>query len=273
MRAQFDASKRWWTIGATCRLSVVGIGIISTLTSLFAEWLGLLAAFLTVAYVLFQWYSDYLRDTAETILRKIELYDGLGWPITSREIVDLLLTVPKSVKAQASTSDDAPYFESKTALSPLRMLENLEESTWMTKHQAKRMGQYVSWLSALVFMIAAIALITSLQNAANQTVATNVAKITIAVIVFMFSGGYVRLAFNYYSFARQTEQIENNAHRMTKESNITEIQVVKLLHDYQIIRAKAPMLPSWLWRYMQNELNRLWQAHRQEPPPAHDQAS
>lgn len=263
MGAQFDAAKRWWTIGATCRVSVVGIGIISTLTSLLAEWLGLLAALLTVAYVLFQWYSDHLRDTAETILRKIELYDGLGWPITSREIVDLLLTVPKSVKARASTSNDTPYFESKTVLSPLRMLENLEESTWMTKHQAKRMGQYISWLSTLVFTIAAIALITSLQNAANQTTATNVAKITIAVIVFMFSGGYVRLAFNYYSFARQAEQIEDQAHQMTKEIP-TEVQAVKLLHDYQIIRAKAPMLPSWLWQRMENELNRLWKQHQEE---------
>jgi hypothetical protein len=135
------------------------------------------------------------------------------------------------------------------------------------------MGQYVTWLSVFVFTIAATALITSLQNAVNQTVATNVAKITIAVIVFMFSGGYVRLAFHYYSFASQTEQIENNAHRVTKENNVAEIQAVKLLHDYQIIRAKAPMLPTWLWRHMQNELNRLWQQHRQEASPAHDQAS
>ena len=124
------------------------------------------------------------------------------------------------------------------------------------------MAQYVSWLSILVLAIAFIAMATALQNAVNQGIATNLAKTAIAIIVFMFSGGYIRLAFSYSKLAQQAAQIENYANRMTKEPEISEVQAIKLLHDYQITRSAAPMLPTWLWRSMENELNHLWQQEK-----------
>lgn len=262
MRAQFDAAKRWWAVAVICQLTVVTIGIISMFTNMVATWLGLLGAMLTIAYVLSQWQSDQLRNTADTILRKLEMYDGLGWPITSREIADLLLTVPKLVKAKSGVPDTKDYFVSATPQSPLRVLENLDESTWMTKHQARRIAQSVFWLSGGIFVVAFFALITTIQNAVNQTVANNIAQITITVIVFMFSGGYVRLAFNYHQLAMQAEKIGEESYRLIKEPGVSEIQTAKLLHDYQIIRAKAPMLPNWLWQQMEQELNELWQQHQ-----------
>lgn len=262
MRAQFDAAKRWWAVAIICQLTVVAIGIISMFTNILVTWLGLLAAMLTIAYVFSQWQSDQLRNTADAILRKLELHDGLAWPITSREIADLLLTVPKSVKAKSGVPDTKDYFDSATSKSPLRVLENLDESTWMTRHQTQRMAQYVFWLSISVFAVAFIALITTIQNAVTQTVANNIAQITITVIVFMFSGGYVRLAFSYHQLAMQTEKIGEESHRLIKETGVSDIQAAKLLHDYQIIRAKAPMLPNWLWQRMEQELNELWQQHQ-----------
>lgn len=263
VEAQFAAAKRWWGGATVCRLAVVIVGIISALVSAYAAWFGLGVALLTVAYVLLQWHSDHLRNTAESVLRKLEMYDGLGWPITPKEISDLLLTVPRSVKAQARTSESENYFDSTAAKSSRRVLENLDQSTWMTRHQARHMFQLVLGLSAAVFAVAFVSLFSLTQNVANQAVTTVVAQIAIAVVVLMFSGGYARLAFSYSRLASRTERIEEQVDYHLKESDIEVIRVVKLLHEYQIVRAMAPMLPGWIWRRRQSELNELWEQYRQ----------
>lgn len=262
VEAQFAVAKRWWGSAAICRLAVVIVGVISALVNAYAAWFGLAVALLIVAYVLMQWHSDHLRNTAESILRKLEMYDGLGWPITPKEISDLLLTVPRSVKAQARTPESENYFDSMAAKSSRRVLENLDQSTWMTRHQGRFMFQSVLGLSTAIFAAAFVSLFSLTQNAANQAVTGVVAQIAIAVVVLMFSGGYVRLAFSYSRLASQAERIEEQVEHLLKESDIGAIGVVKLLHEYQIARALAPMLPSWLWHRRQNQLNELWEQYQ-----------
>lgn len=258
MQAQFNAAKRWWTAANLCRMAVLGIGIISILTNVWAEWLGLLAAALTIGHSLLLWNSDALRDTAEGLLRKIEMQDGLGWTITAREIADLLLSVPASVKAQAYTSGSGSYFASDVAQSPRRVLENLQESIWFTRHQSWRMKQYVLMFSVIVAGIAFGVLAVAWQGYVSQSAGVNLAKMTITVIVFLFSAGYVRLAASYATFAQKAQRLEDQAAHLLDAGEVSEVQAAKLLHDYQIVRAKSPLLPTWLWRRMEDELNTLW---------------
>ena len=106
--------------------------------------------------------------------------------------------------------------------------------------------------------LAFITLIISLQSSLSQTADEIIAKVIISVIVFMFSGGYVRLAFDYNLFANQADKTEEDAFQLCSEKNVSEIQAIKLLHDYQIDRANSPLIPSWLWKMMNKELNELW---------------
>ena len=106
-------------------------------------------------------------------------------------------------------------------------------------------------------------LIVALQRGVTQPVSTQIARIVITVVVFMFSAGYVRLAHGYYTLSMQADRIDGRAHNLL-QADLTEIEAIKLLHDYQILRAIAPLLPSWLWKWREKELNALWQAHRME---------
>ena len=65
-----------------------------------------------------------------------------------------MLTVSKSSKTQAATDANKNYFSSETPVSSRRMLENLEESVWMTKHLAQRMTTYVAVTTIIVFLVA-----------------------------------------------------------------------------------------------------------------------
>ena len=186
------------------------------------------------------------------------MFDGLGWPVSAKELSDLLVTVSRHEREQAHEEPEQSYFASKAPQSAQRLLENLEESAWWTKHLAGSMAFHTSLLCVAVFVVAAITLVVTLQSTASQTTADTVAKVTTSIVVFIFSGGYFRLAFEYNQFSRGAEQIENQANFLLQRKDFPEIQATKLLHDYHIIRAGSPLLPNWLWKYRRGDLNELW---------------
>ena len=260
MKAQFKYSKLWWSLSTTFRLFIVIINAIALFASSYANVFALIAIILTTAQPLAQWYSDRLKSTANSVLRKIELSKGLGWEISRREISDLLASTPNYVKRQVENTAnlEEDYFSAQGPSSPQKLLQNLEESAWWTKHQARPMAWYTAILSCFVVGLAIIILVISLQSALNQTTANAIAKVTISVIAFVFSGGYIRLADDYNRLADAAEKAEGKAHALRDKSNLSEGEAIKAAHDYYIARAGAPLLPEWLWKLKEKELNSLW---------------
>lgn len=268
MREQFSRAKYWWGLASLSRFIIVVLGAVSVFFGNIAIALAVFTALLSIGYILIQWHSDHLKGIANNILRKVEMHNGLGWAITGREISEVFLSLSKSVKNKIKDSSireiSKDYYSSKTPQSPKRLLENLVESAWLTKHQASRMSIYVAIFSISVVLATFFVLALALSSALNQATGENIAKVAISVFAFVFSGGYVRLAFEYSRYSRDAERLEERANNMlTEKEDISENQAIKLLHDYQIVRAGAPLLPDWLWKMMETELNELWLKYRQ----------
>lgn len=260
MQAQFDAAKAWQSRGTLCGAMILLINIVATATNQLSATLAIVAALLTVLNAVANWRSDRLRGTAEETLRKFEMYKALGWQISSREIADLLAGAPRTIKEAASAKEQFDYFSSTSDMGPTKLLENLEESAWWSKHQARRMAGYAWLVGSIVFLIVLGSLVVTLQSNPSQSTGEITAQAAILVILFIISGGYIRAAVDYELFARQAEKAETLAHQLRKSGQMTEVEAIKLLHDYQIDRATSPLLPSWLWRIVQKELNALWEA-------------
>ena len=263
MRAQFDLAKLWLMLATSSSIGVLLIDIVVVIVNQWVAFFAFTAALLTVLNSVFLWRSDRLRATAETWLRKFEMDKSLGWEINAREIADLLAAAPRSVKEAARTDEEYEYFASTRNVGPKKLLENLEESTWWSKHQARRMSKYVGAFGIIALVIAFITLVISLQSALSASFSDSIAKIAISIIVFMFSGGYIKLAFDYNLFANQAHKIGEKAFQL-QEDEISEVEVIKLLHDYQIDRAGSPLIPSWLWKIVGKELNELWNERLQQ---------
>lgn len=253
-----DLSKRWWGYVVACQILVIVIGVMVTIFGILTQSGALLAAALTIGCTLAQWHSDRLRRLSDTIKRKIEMLDGLGWPISGKEASDLLVAVPKALREKARTVEKAPYYASQEPPSARRVLANLEESAWWTKHLTASMVQLTTLICIVVFGIAAVTMIITLSSAPSQTTAEMIARVSTSVIVFVFSGGYFRLAYEYNRHSRAAERIEDSVHDMLTKQDVTDIEAIKLLHDYQIARAGAPSIPTWLWRLRRQDLNEVW---------------
>ena len=258
MQAQFDEAKRWWLWANVSRLLVGIITIISLLRKEWLDWIWILPAGLTVTYSLSQWRADTLQGKADAITRKLEFQDGFGWKISEQDKADLILEVSDKVKKKAHGTEDSPYFDSRQEVFTRRAVENLKQSTWYTRHLAKKMAQYVFALCAFASVLALVSIFVVVFSLPLQRWGPDIGRIVITVFAFVVAYGYLRLGFQYRSLSNQAEKSSNRASRLLELKALTEIQASRLLHEYQIARATAPMIPDWLWKRRQNELNRLW---------------
>jgi hypothetical protein len=125
------------------------------------------------------------------------------------------------------------------------------------------MMKITATICASAFVLATITLIVGLQTVVNQPLAIVVARIAVSIIVFVFSGGYFRMAFEYFRLSKEAEKIEDQVVKLLVDEDATEVTALKALHEYQIIRAGSPQIPTWIWSLRQVRLNRAWKLRRE----------
>ena len=258
MAAQFDEAKRWWLWANVSRLLVVIVTVVSLLRKDWLDWIWLLPAGFTVTHSLLQWRADTLQGKADAITRQLELQDGFGWKISEQEKADLSLEVSDKVKRKAYGTEESPYFDSRQEVFARKAVENLKQSAWYTRHLARKMAKCVLMLCACAAVLALLSIFAIVFSPPLQRWGPNIGRIVIIVLVFMVAYGYLRLSFQYRSLSSQAEKSSNRASRLLEFEALTEIQAIRLLHEYQIARVMAPMIPDWLWNRTKDELNRLW---------------
>lgn len=258
IKTQFSISKKWYLVSIACGVTAFFIDIFAILENQLSVLLVYIAIFLPLINTISVWRSDKFKEIAEKTLQKFELSKSLGWEISTRDIADLLVDSPKRVKVAANSVHDSQYFASNLEIGSKKLLSNLEESAWWTSHLSKRMCIYVGSIGIVMLILSFTTLFIALINKTNPTFSENIAMIIISLIVFLFSGGYIRLAFDYHHLSSQSKKISEIAELYKNNIDITEIDAVILLHDYQIDRVISPLIPDWIWLIMRDQLNSLW---------------
>ena len=258
MTAQFAEAKRWWFWENVLKMLVA----VSTIASFFwkesLEWTWLFPVIFTGSYTFIQWHIESVQGKAEAIKRKLEYQDGLGWKISEQEKADLYVEASRKVKKVALEPEESPYFDSPEPISSRRAVENLMQSAWYTRHQASGIAKTAFALSIVILLLAIVSLAVVVQSPPLQQWGPVVGQTVLTVLVVLLAMGYFRLSSRYRSLSRRSEKVVDRASDLKELENISDIQVLRLLHEYQIARAAAPMIPEWLWKRKKHELNRLW---------------
>lgn len=260
---EFARAKKYWAGVNVCRLLVLLLSIVVIFVQTLVGFVAIVAAATSILSVYFQWRSDQLKGIAEKLLRLQELNDGLGWPVLKRDVADLILDLPTERRAQfKGVQAPSPYFASRTVQSPKRVLENVEESAWWSTCLTRRMSQYTTVVVLIMGALALGAMYTALSAAPTQPLASNIARAFVAVVAFLFTGGLIRLAVDYQRMSQSAGRVQEQASAiLAEEAQVTEIASLKLLHEYHLIRATAPLIPEWIFRRLQPELDEHWRQY------------
>jgi hypothetical protein len=232
-----------------------------------------MVATLTIISEASQYRSDFIRGAAQTLRRKLDLRDSLGWPISGADFSDFLIRCPRSVRSSTlNQKPNEPYFASQSHPGPKRALENVRESAWWSKYLALNMFQLC--LTALIVtaigsIVGLILSIETVYTAATPTTATTtltlppVGRLVTAILMLVVSLGVIRLALGYFNFYRKAHTVEETADRILHGTDCSTEDALKVIQEYHLARAAAPSLPNWLWKLRRDALNATWKRWRQ----------
>ena len=267
-REENETAKTWWWVARALQIAVLVIGIVVAIWDILPAELALVASLVTIGSAIAQWISDHRKGSAQAIHRKFEFLDALGWEVSSQELRNLHVTLPKGVKAKLDKSPNSPYtyFASKTPRSPRRLMENLTESSFFSRHLAMRSAQIFGFITLVIFILTILMLLLALQSSPSQATGIVTAKIFVAVLGFLFTAGFIRLTYDFYRFSQISSRAEDNACALLKQKEIELEEAIKLYHEYQLARAGSPLIPTLVWKSMRDELNRRWEQYEQPVP-------
>jgi hypothetical protein len=215
------------------------------------------------------WLAQGAKNHADDTLRLIEIADGLGREISQLEVEDTREQAHVLVRAIASRVplELKPY---ASAQSPgaTRLLANIRESSWWSKHLARELARWHTGWTVLFALAALAALIGVARDgglpATIVTYRSDIVEFATALLVLIFAEGSFRTSRELAHFADASARIGDRARQMS-ELTSTIVDVLLLASEYQIARQAAPRLSSFWHKLRKRRLHAAWlRAHRTE---------
>lgn len=258
----FGIAKAWFTRALLLQAAMGIAGVILVGYSVTPKLAPLVVLALAIGAEFCAWQSDAYRGKADGLLRKMDGRDSFGWPISSREIADLEIRCGRKMMGAVRAKAPAEtYFASQQQHGPRRALENVRETAWWSKHLVRRTLVWCLIGVGVLVALSLVALLLSVQTITDTSRLSAVGKMVASSLMLVFSLGLLRTAVAYHGFANRADQIEAAAHSMLEGGDLDQISAVKLMHEYQVARACAPLIPDWVYHSMQDDLNRSWQTY------------
>lgn len=265
--ALFQKAKRQFTIANAARFLGIALSIGGSLLWPAFTYLPLALLAITLYAEWMNYASDTTRGNAERVARSIDFLDGLGWPIDEKQrLASSALVrgtdINKAVAARRQRG--IPFFDSTTPARPLRAVENTKQSSWYTAQLAGRM-RTLMWFAVSAGLAAAAVYyfmaLSPLLNVPTTSIAQahgTILRTTSALISAILSLGLVRLAVAYGRAAEGANRSYESAVALMKQPQIQEHEAVYLLANYHTTRAGLPLIPDFIWKRSEHELNDLW---------------
>lgn len=200
------------------------------------------------------------KSTAESLKREQEHCEGLGKAPNKHRIANLRVTFPKGLNKELNRLlDEGTTYASQLPVGIPKTLENLSESAWFSHHLSASCGRMLGWLFFGALALSTWLLLLCSTALAGSSVAATSAQSVASTLAFLISVGIFKHWMGYISFSQRADGVFNEARRMlsAKEPASAE-DALKLLSEYQVARASAPLVPTWVWQLNQKRLNQNW---------------
>lgn len=256
----FTLAKNWFGAGVGLRCAAAAIGLFAILPEC-APTVPYIVALIAMGAELCSMRSELVKSRADRLLRIRELSDGLGWAPDMTSVADVLAAAPEEIETTANPSS-ATRFASRDPIGPARTFANLKESAWWTQQLALFMFKLTATGVILLVIVSFVCLVVSTAAVISMPSRVAVARSVTALLVMVFSAGFVKLAFSYYLLYDRAKAAVARVNMMGETDELARRLVV--LYEYQNARSSGPLIPDSIYKRLRARLNRLW-ALQMEP--------
>jgi len=257
--ATFRQAKLW----ASMQVGLQAILFAGGLVSIFSErwslgypWLAFPLAVIGVCMTL---RTTYFKGRAEFLKRQHEYLDGLGSQPSERILANLRAELPAALKPEVERLLTAgTTYASASPAGLNRVLENVCQSAFFSRQLAAYCAHYLLILLVVTGVVAVSFLLFCLHTLHDAVSAVTAARSVAATLVFLISVGTIRCWRGYATFSAKAEQAYAEADRQLAQADPGPCETHRILAEYQLARAAAPLIPTAVWRFHRTRLNEIW---------------
>jgi hypothetical protein len=214
---------------------------------------------LAVAGALITARASYLKGRAEFLKRQHEYLDGLDSQPSARTLVNLRAELPLELRPEVERLlTEGVTYASDSPVGLKRMLEIICESAFFSQYLAGRCAIYLMGLLVVTGVLAVSFLLFCLHTLHDAGTSVTAARSVAATLVFLISVGTIRSWRGYAIFSTKADQAHAEAARLLARETLEPCEAHRLLSEYQIARATAPLIPTTVWKLHRSRLNQIW---------------
>jgi hypothetical protein len=257
VNAAYDRAKFWAGIILIMQALLFAGGVVAVFSARFSlsyPWVAVPLAMISAALGA---RASECKGLAESLKRHLENWSGFGRPLSNRMLADFRQKLPRSLPPEVDRLlREGNTYASKEQPGARRAADNLSESSWFSQHLA-------GWCAAALGVVFFVTLGSSLgllfyaaTNAPGTTASVLAAKCVSATLLFMMSGGAWRSWQGYKGFSARAKEIDDAAGALAATDSPDVCEVQRLWGEYQLARASAPLIPTWVWRLRRDRLDK-----------------
>ncbi len=195
-----------------------------------------------------------------------DAYGKLG---ESTEMASLQFSIDEKTRCRAAEIDkelkkSGGYFASIEFKDVVRLLDDIQESAFFSKHLYEKAAQHIFWgLGLFIISIFVGCLI------AFFVFDSNVAFPRVITLLFIFViADELGFAFAWHEASGHVDKVVDrlNVILETKDYSSHEVNLA-ILNDYQVITAVAPPIPRYVYKSNHERLTKLWNEVKKDRNP------
>lgn len=257
MNLEYSESKKWLT--RSLQLSV-GFYLVTAVAAFSsgraASGLAMLAFLIQVCTLLCRRVSNSHYRLGESVRRPAMLQDGLGMKPSALLIARIAARL--GVPSEGSRLSMDRYYASSSPPSPLRLVQNTEESAFWTAELSKKAASFIvrSFGVAAVLMILVVYL--AIQIGVGNQYSDAFAKAFLATLTFWMSSDLLMLAWRYTSLAEAADNVLSDSEVFFSHQEKADRDAIVIMDGYNCALAAAPVIPEFIYGRNRDRLNDAW---------------
>ncbi len=265
----FAGAKTYQNYGIAAQILLFGLGVLAIFWPDFSPSYPPLAIVAAAILAFLRMRTNFLKGVAESLKRAHEFLDGFGIRPSATLLADLTATRKDHLPAAAmSELNKGLQFASGSPVGAKRALENIQESAWWSKSGAARARN----LLLIVFAVVLVASIVTL-NALNLHIDKQMlqpsgdfkaaaARVVSSTLLCIFSLGLLPGIWGFHRFSIKAAEVDSECDRRLSNSQLTEVEALRIVSEYQIARASAPMIPTCVWAWKRDKMNAAFDRYK-----------
>jgi hypothetical protein len=212
------------------------------------------------------WWIRYEGDNYHRFSRELTkwglLEDALGEPTDSLSVTDILCHLGKQLEQTAHQLDEkyqGKYYDSVQAPGNVRLLENLQESAFFSKHLYNTAAHRTLWLLVAICGIA-ILMVFFIIPAVSIDKAQLIPNLIVVFLTLVISDE-LSFIIAWRSAAICSEEVVQRLERV-KNTNLSQTVLFAELGNYAAATVAAPPVPKHIFEAHREHLNQLWNNSR-----------